>query len=336
MDKIGFIIGETFVYWNSIILALAVAVAACIFLAFYLWKSGNGIAAALAVPLSIAASALLARLADWYFRSTAYESLEKAMTDFTSGGYALMGVFAGCFLAACLLRLLQIHKSLPQMLDAMSLGGAAGITVGRLACLFSNADRGMALEGITSLPLAYMVVDPVTGEVSYRLATFMLQSIATGVIFLILALFFIIGNARKKLPDGDIALLFLLFHGAAQAVLDSTRYDSLFLRSNGFVGIVQVLGAVAVVLVTVVFWVRRVKNRGWKHWYPVVWLLQLGCLGGAGYMEYYVQRHGDQAAFAYSVMSGCLVCMVLLTVWIRALAGKKAHKKNTVSKVAQG
>lgn len=336
MDQIAFIIGETFIYWSSILLALAAAVAVCFFLGFYLWKSGNGIAAALAVPLSIAASAMLARLADWYFRSTAYESLEKALTDYTSGGYALMGVFAGCFLAACLLRLLQIHKNLPQMLDAMALGGAAGISVGRLACLFSNADRGMVLEGITELPLAYMVVDPVSGGVSYRLATFMLQSIATGVIFLILAAVFVVGNARKKLPDGDIALLYLLLHGAAQAVLDSTRYDSLFLRSNGFVGIVQVLGAVAVVLVTVVFWARRIRNRGWKFWYPVFWVLQLGCLGGAGYMEYHVQRHGDQAAFAYSVMSACLLCMVLITVLIRALAGKKAHKKKTVSKVAQG
>lgn len=336
MDKIAFIVGETFLYWSSIVLMLSVAAAVCIFLGFYLWKSGNGIAAALAVPLAIALSAVLSRLADWYFRAMAYESFTKAMTDFTSGGYALMGVFAGCFLAACLLRLLQVHKNLPQMLDAMALGGAAGITLGRLACLFNSADRGMVLEGITKLPFAYMVVDPVNGEVSYRLATFMLQSIITGVIFLILALVFVIGNARKKLPDGDIALLFLLMHGAAQAILDSTRYDSLFMRSNGFVGIVQVLGAVAVVLVAVVFWVRLVKRRGFRFWYPAVWLCQLGCLGGAGYMEYYVQRHGDQAAFAYSVMGSCLLAMVLITACIRLLAGKKLRRKNVMKKMAQG
>lgn len=336
MDKIAFIIGETFIYWNSIILTLGVAVAICIFLAFYLWKSGNGIAAALAVPLAIAASVVLSRLADWYFRATAYESMKQAMTDFTTGNYALMGVFSGCFLAACVLRLLRIHKNLPQMLDAMSLGGAAGIAVGRLACLYSSADRGMVLEGITELPFAYMVVDPVTGAVSYRLATFMLQSMVTGFIFLILATVFIVGNARKKLPDGDVTLLFLLFHGAAQAILDSTRYDSLFMRSNGFIGIVQVLGAVAVVLVAVVFWVRLIKRRGWKLWYPAIWLLQLGCLGGAGYMEYYVQRHGDQAAFAYSVMGACLLGMVLITVLIRVLAGKKVHRAKFINNVAQG
>ena len=48
-------------------------------------------------------------------------------------------------------------------------------------------------------------------------------------------------------------------------------------------------------------------------------------LGGAGYMEYYVQRHGDQAQFAYTVMSGCLLAVVVLTLLIRALGihGKK-------------
>jgi hypothetical protein len=36
-------------------------------------------------------------------------------------------------------------------------------------------------------------------------------------------------------------------------------------------------------------------------------------------MEYYVQRHGDQAQFAYTVMSGCLIGVVLLGVAIYVL-----------------
>jgi len=48
-----------------------------------------------------------------------------------------------------------------------------------------------------------------------------------------------------------------------------------------------------------------------------------GGLGGAGYMEYYVQRHGNQAAFAYSVMSAALAAVVLLVLITRALGAKR-------------
>ena len=40
-------------------------------------------------------------------------------------------------------------------------------------------------------------------------------------------------------------------------------------------------------------------------------------------MEYYVQRHGDQAAFAYSVMSAALGVVVLLVLLVRALSQKR-------------
>ena len=43
-------------------------------------------------------------------------------------------------------------------------------------------------------------------------------------------------------------------------------------------------------------------------------------------MEYYVQRRGNEAAFAYSVMSGCLIGVILLTLLIRYLAEKKERK----------
>ena len=68
------------------------------------------------------------------------------------------------------------------------------------------------------------------------------------------------------------------------------------------------------------FAIRMVKVRGWNGRYLAIWLSQAAMIGGAGYMEYYVQRHGDQAVFAYSVMSACLVGVVALTIlmWILA------------------
>lgn len=318
MDQIALIFGETFLYWNSIILTLAAAAAICVFLALYLRKREN-VAAAMAIPLAMVLSLVLARLAHWYCRADSYTSLAAAMTDYSSGGYALMGVFAGCFLTAVLLRLLKVSENLPRMLDCMSLAGGVGIAVGRLACFFTSADRGQIVASNIGLPWVYPVTNAVSGAVEYRLATFVIQAMVTGAITLCLLAFYLM----KKRKDGDTSLVFLLCYGASQVVLDSTRYDSLYFRSNGFVSMVQVLGALAIVLAATVFSVRLVKERGWKFRYLGLWLAVAALLGYGGYMEYHVQRHGDQALFAYGVMSACLIGLVAVILMIHRMAEKK-------------
>ncbi|MGN0976600.1 MAG: prolipoprotein diacylglyceryl transferase family protein, partial [Faecousia sp.] len=293
MDRIAYINGDTFVYWNSILLTLAAAVAICFFLAFYLRKNGNAVAAFAAVPLSLALSLIAARFFHWYCRADSYASFTAAMTDYSSGGYALMGVFLGCFLAAAVLRLVFLHRNLPQMLDCMSLAGLAGIAVGRLASFFNSSDRGQIVTSTQSLPWVYPVTNAVSGAKEYRLATFVIQAMVALALFLLLTVFYLRGTKRGKLKDGDTCLLFLMCYGASQVVLDSTRYDSLFFRSNGFVSIVQVLGALGLALAVVAFSVRMVKARGFRFWQVLLWILIAGAIGGAGFMEYYVQRHGN-------------------------------------------
>ena len=325
MDRIAFIIGETFIFWSPIILAVAAMAAACWFIGLYLGRTGNGIGAFLTVPLAFVLSMVFSRMIHWYCRTDSYASFEAAMADYANGGYALLGVFVGCLLAACILRLIQVSKSLPEMLDCMALAGAVGIGVGRLSSLFNSSDRGMNLKELTQLPLAYPVPNAVTGEPEYRLATFMLQSLVTLGIFGVLLLFWLL--MKKKGKRGDTFLMFCLLYGASQTVLDSTRYDSLFLRSNGFVSLVQIMGAVALAFAVVCFSVRMVKARGWRFWYLLPWLTIAGLLGGAGYMEYYVQRHGDQALLAYTLMSGCLIGVILLGIIIYILAVVWENKK---------
>lgn len=320
MDKIAFYSGGTAIYWNSVILTLAAATALCFFLAFYLGKSGNGAAGFAAVPVSMVLSLVFARFFHWYCQSDSYQSFSAAMTDYTAGGYALMGVFLGCFLAAGLTRIVCLHRNLPEMLDAMSIAGCAGIAVGRLSSLFNASDRGQVLVNFRSLPLAYPVSNAVSGAVEYRLATFALQSMVALALFLGLTVFYCKGQKRGKLKDGDTCLVFLLLYGASQVVLDSTRYDSLFFRSNGFVSVVQVLGALALVLAVILFSRRMVKARGFRAWQILLWLLIAIAIAGAGYMEYYVQRWGSKALFAYSVMSACLLFVICLTLFIRRLA----------------
>lgn len=321
MEKVAFIYGETFIYWSSIILTLAVAAAAAMFAALYLWKSKDGMALSLTLPVALLLSVVMSRWIHWYCLTDSYESMTAAMTDYTWGGYALMGAFAGCLVTACLMRLLGVSRNLPQMLDCMSLAGGVGIAVGRLAALFNASDRGQVVADTVGLPFAYPVTDAVSGMTENRLATFMLQSLSTAAIVALIVLYMLIcALRRKKLRDGDVTLLFMLMYGACQVILDSTRYDSLFMRSNGFVSIVQILGTVGLVTAIVVFSVRMVKARGFKWFFPLFWVILLALMGYAGYMEYYVQRHGDQAAYAYTNMGACLAGIVLVALIIRAIA----------------
>ena len=320
MDKIAFYSGSTAIYWNSVILTLAAATAICFFLAFYLGKSGNGAAGFAAVPLGIVLSLICARFFHWYCQSDSYTGFTAAMTNYAEGGYALMGVFLGCVLAAAITRMICLHRNLPEMLDAMSLAACAGMAVGRLSALFNASDRGQVLVSFRSLPIASPINNAVSGAVEYRLATFALQSMVALALLIGLTVFYVRGQKGGKLRDGDTCLVFLLLYGASQVVLDSTRYDSLFFRSNGFVSVVQVLGAVALVLAMILFSRRMVKARGFRAWQIFLWLLIGIAIAGAGYMEYYVQRRGNEALFAYSVMSGCLAVVIALTLLIRSLA----------------
>lgn len=327
MERIAIISAGTFVYWHSIVLTLAAVTAIFFFLAFYIGKCGNAVAGFGVIPLSIVLSLVFARFFHWYSRADSYAGFTSAMTDYTSGGYALMGVFAGCMLAAALLRLIRLHKDLPQMLDCMAIAGCAGIAVGRLASFFNSSDRGQIIEGIQSLPFVYPVTNAVSGAVEYRLATFVIQSMVALVLFAVLAVFYCRGMKKGNLRSGDTCLIFLMCYGASQVVLDSTRYDSLFFRSNGFVSIVQVFSAVALGVVIGVFSHRMVKARGFKFWQVLLWIVIAAGIGCAGFMEYYVQRHGNEAVFAYSVMSGCLAGVIALTLLIRYLAVSAERKR---------
>lgn len=328
MDKIAFYSGSMPVYWNSIVLTAAAATAICFFLSFYLGKSGNGAAGFAVVPVSIVLSLVFARFFHWYCQSDSYADFSSAMGNYAEGGYALMGVFLGCVVAAGLTRFVCLHRNLPEMLDAMSLAGCAGIAVGRLNSLFNATDRGQVLANFRSLPVAYPVSNAVSGAVEYRLATFAIQSVIALLLFGGMTVFYTRGQKRGTLRDGDTCLIFLLIYGGSQVVLDSTRYDSLFFRSNGFVSVVQVLGALALVLAVIVFFRRMVRARGFRAWNIFLLLFIVIAMAGAGYMEYYVQRRGNEALFAYSVMSGCLLVVICLTLLTRALAvsvEKKYH-----------
>ena len=184
MEQIALIIGDNYIYWSAVIRVMAAAAAICAFFALYLRTGKSPVAALTGIPLAIISSLVLSRVASWYFHP---ESTLEAALEFSSpGGFALMGVFAGCFLTAAFLRLVKLTDNLPQLLDCMAAAGALGIAAGRLGSSFNASDRGMILPETVGFPWAAAVVNPVSGVTEYRLATFLLQSMAAGVIFFIL------------------------------------------------------------------------------------------------------------------------------------------------------
>lgn len=316
MEQIAWIVGHIYIYWSAVVKLLAAAAGIFGFLALYLEDGKKPLASVLAVPMAVGLSLALGRLAHWYFRPDSYESFSAAMNLLSPGGFALMGAFAGCFLTALLLHVMKLTEDLPKLLDCMSLAGCLSIALGRLSSFFNTTDRGLLLKSQWALPFADTIINPISGQGECRLATFLLQAVVAAVIFAGLLAFYRKGKHRHS---GDVCLLFLLLHGSAQVVLDSTRYDSLSFRSNGFVSVVQVLGACAIVLAVVFFSIRLVRAGGFRKQDLALWLLQAVCLGLAGYMEYHVQRHGEEAALAYSTMSLALAGNLILTMLIRLL-----------------
>ena len=118
--------------------------------------------------------------------------------------------------------------------------------------------------------------------------------------------------------------MFLCVYCLSQILLDSTRYDALFLRSNGFVSLEQILCCTVLTVLLVILSVRSIRVGGMRWIYPLSWILFLVGFGLVGYMEYYVQRHGETFALSYSLMALGLAVVFCSLHWIGRPARKNA------------
>lgn len=318
MNSVAFLWNTATVYWYSVVLALAICAGICLFMACCLHAGLSGTKAAAAALLSVVLGGLFGRLLYWNCRADSFETLVQALTTPAAGCFALAGGFFGCTVSAAVVN--RRNPELLPMLDCMSIAGCAAIALGRLGNFFTAADRGQIAADLTWLPWAYPVQNSASGLPEYRFATFLFQALVCLVLLAVLLWLFF--SPKQRYTNGDLTALFLLVYGASQVLLDSTRYDSLYLRSNGFVSMVQILAAVALAGGIGYFSWRGVKTGGVRRWMIPVWVLIAGFFGCAGYMEYYVQRHGRLSFFCYSVMEHCLVGIVVLSILLWRSAQK--------------
>lgn len=306
MNQAAIILDSASLYWYPILLSLSALTGFCLFCAFCSFRGISLTRAACTAAAGTVLSLLLGRLIYWNCRADSFATLSQALTAPLATGFALSGAFFGFGAAG----LVQPKEVRPVMLDCISAAGCGAIALGRLGSFFSTADRGAVLTQMTELPWAYPVMNAASGEAEYRFATFLFQSITAGLLFCaLLWLFF-----RGKRKQGSLTMLFLMVYGACQVLLDSTRYDSLYLQSNGFVSLVQILAAVALAGSLVLCSLLAVKAVGLRRWMIPSWVAMAALFGCAGYMEYFVQRHGRLALFGYAVMEHCLVAIVVLGI----------------------
>lgn len=328
MSYAAFLWRDISLHWAGLFAALGVLSAALALGSLQLAGGRSLKPLGLFLPAAILFSLIFARFFHWYSFPLQYGSFAAAMTDYRTGGFVLAGAFPGVLLAAGLLRLCGFTDDFPAFLDALAPAGALGIAVGRLGAAFDGSCRGSFLPHAPWLqrpPFAAPLFNA-DGTVTWRFATYAWQAAAAALLFLLcLVLFFRLRREKK----GHVFLLFMNFYAAAQIVLDSTRYDAAFLRSNGFIHVPQLCCVAVLAGVCIFYSAAWLSQPGFSPRLGILWggFLALGGLGG--YMEYFVQRHGDRFALAYPVMTAGFFLMALINVYLFRQSGNSCAPGNS-------
>ncbi len=334
MNQVIFYIGSVSLTWHGVVMALAIAAAVTVCVLTGLGRRGMPTAVLLTAALGVPLGALGSKFVYWYCRFEQFEGFGDVLSRTGEGGHSLLGAMAGVIAAAVLSAvILRPDGGALGLLDCIAPGGAMGICIGRLAAFFSLDDKGNILvtepEKQCS-PLAFETVDAATGVSVWRFSTFFCEAAAALVIAVFCGLIYytLCGGGENRERTGCAAMLFFAAFGATQAVLESTRYDALYLRSNGFVSLMQIVSLLLVVGVLAYFSVLAIRANGFQKYYALLWGGAAALLGLAGYMEYYVQRHADKYPICYAVMGSAMAGCFAITIHLCMTAPRsKASNK---------
>ena len=326
-------VGSLSLYRSALVIALGAL--SCFMLMRALYPRG-GLAAALWLfaAADVVLTVLLCRFLHFYCHAEQYASFWKAMTDYSSGGYVLVGAAPAALGAAYIAKLAGLTSNPSRLLDCFAPGAVLAAAFIRLSALFNSTCRGkiaVRTPLLQRLPLASPVTSS-SGAEDWRFATFFVEFLLLGLVFcLVLRFFFRRRRQAMKADqkkDGNTALFALLCASAVELLCDSTRYDSSFMHFNGFVSISQMACAVCILAVLVIWSVRSVRanGRGFFHW--AVWVGWFFSLALTGISEYLVQRHGDWYLSCYAAMAlGCYLMALLPYRMYRSVCARKKKRR---------
>lgn len=325
-------LGEVIIRWPSLVIALGCAAALTLMLALYSPRNRSTAAVWAFFPIAFVISLLICRLSHWYFNMEQYasgfgagmaETMIKAMTDWSIGSYCLPGAVIGAIIAAGIVSRIGLVSDRGRLLDYAAPGMCIVIAFIRLSALFNTSCRGkrpIEAKLLQRLPFGIAVTDA-AGNVTYRLAVFLLEFILmTAAFFVIYRFFMKRRNAEMYEPckeTGNVWKAFLVLYSAIEIVMDSLRTDSPLMhftfltRLNAYSAFISVAQVCAVVFLICVFIYYLRCSAGslgfsWKHALAIA--VFLAALAGVGYFgEYSIQRYG-------SVASGYIIMIVSLGV----------------------
>lgn len=321
MNEIVIFTQNQTISYTAIVISIAVVttVICAILTAASMRKSITAVMACSGISMIIAP--LCSRFVYWYCVPEQFESFLHMFSGMNTGGYSLPGVIIGVALSAFITWKLHVTDDLLSLLDCLAPAAAAGIGIGRLSGFFSNDDKGNLVfkeEALQRFPLSVPVADKVTGVIEWRFASFVWESIAGFIIFAILIAMVLKGNTSKTTTEnGDIFMVFLSLFGATQASLESTRYDALYMRSNGFISMMQMVALIMILVPVIFYTVKYIKSKAFasKGIVPllVVWGVTIVSVGVAGVSEYFIQRKSGYALWIYPVQMLFLIFVYIMT-----------------------
>ena len=330
MNSVAFYLGSRAIYMNSLIIAAGIIICSVISCVLYKRRTGNLSAMAVFLPLSYILGALIGRLMHWYFTGSAYSGgFIQAMTDFSVGSFALMGVIAGPWIAAGIVKLLNLTRSAGRVLDCAAPGLCLVIAAVKLGAWFTSSNRGRTIkvEFLHFLPVSVASTDA-AGNVTYKFATFFIATI------LMIAAFFFVkmlyddySRAKMFAPCskfGNVWRMFLVISGLVEIVMDSTRTDSLLMHFrfihklnaySAFISLGQVFSLAVIIYVFVYYLVCAIRINGFSPRHILDIVLFLVSVVGIGYLgEYDLQRHGGVYLGNTAIVNGILACYGVMIV----------------------
>ena len=335
MNDAMLVLGGLELYRSALVIALGAA--ACFALTAALYPRGNyGAALWLFACADIVLTVLICRFLHFYCHSEQYDSFFRAMTIYSVGGYVLVGAVPAALAAAWIAKAARLTQNPSRLLDCFAPGAVLAAAFIRLSALYNSTCRGkIAVKTalLRRLPIASPVISS-SGAEDWRFATFFVEFLLLGVVFVLVLRFFFrrrrTAMKADQKKDGNVALFALLLASAVELLCDSTRYDSSFMHFNGFVSISQMACAVCILASLVIWSVRSVRANGRNAFHWAVWIGWFFALAGTGVCEYLVQRHGDWYLSCYLAMAVCCFFMARLPyAMYRSVCAKKKRARKT-------
>lgn len=275
--------------------------------------------ALLSLPLGLIFGRLIYCLCN--FRLYLYEMGLSRALHLWDGGYAMLGIALGAFLAAWVTGRIT-RQDTRRILDMIAAPSAMIIALCRFAEYTSGQGFGREVESPIFQRFPFAVYNP-DWEIWFW-AVFMLEGAAAWIIAMVLQ--------SKKLPGqpGSKIKMFLIMICAGQTLFEMMREDGYLRLEPWFIRITQ-LGALLVLLglmiAAMIRWKRlKREERIPGVWLGLYWMIFALCIGVDVWMQFAIQKSADLPVWA------CFMIMALCSLGFGVIAYRMVfrHEKKDV------